>query len=145
MVSGRAESAAASTDAPDGSGIGVSPDFALSPTSRNAPRKHDADEASAPRRVRVAPGTWEQVIQFIGSTSKTTDDILEHMEAQGRPIKRANLRAQMSNYKKKGLVSNDSKPGQYHLTEAGRSELEITAAQAHVTTINGSGAQHEAP
>lgn len=72
--------------------------------------------------------TWAFILRKIGERhplASTHDQIMEIAEAGGYPVKRDNLRSQMSQYENRGIVER-LRPGEYRLTKLGAKEVGIT-------------------
>lgn len=77
---------------------------------------------------RKLSDTWTFILRKIGERhplASTHDEIMAVAEAGGYPVKRENLRSQMSQYKNRNIVER-LRPGEYRLTKLGAKEVGIT-------------------
>lgn len=76
------------------------------------------------KRNRKPSGTWTAVLQEIATLKVATLDQIENFLADyGSPTERKNIRSQMSNYRKRGIIAEGTNNGQYSLTEEGYAQF----------------------
>lgn len=71
-------------------------------------------------RKRKPTGTWTSVLQQVAVLRVATlDQIEQFLSESGTPTDRKNIRSQMSNYRKRGIIADGTNNGEYSLTDDG--------------------------